>query len=62
MVVNTSMNMRGEPIVCTPVDAYLCFMKSGMDYLVCEDMLFDKSLQPELAMSDAKANAKIYAD
>ncbi|MBF0120123.1 MAG: carbamoyltransferase [Desulfobacterales bacterium] len=48
IIVNTSFNVRGEPIVCTPEDAYLCFMKTNMDWLVIEDFLFDKSNQPEL--------------
>ncbi len=46
LVVNTSFNVRGEPIVCTPNDAYRCFMRTEMDYLVIEDWLFDKSDQP----------------
>ena len=45
-VVNTSFNVRGEPIVCTPQDAYRCFMKTEMDYLVIGDSLFDKKEQP----------------
>ena len=39
VLVNTSFNVRGEPIVCTPEDAYLCFMRTGMDALVLEDMV-----------------------
>jgi carbamoyltransferase len=46
VVVNTSFNVRGEPIVCTPNDAYRCFMRTEMDYLVIEDCLFCKSEQP----------------
>ncbi|MGW8312014.1 MAG: carbamoyltransferase family protein [Desulfuromonadales bacterium] len=46
VVVNTSFNVRGEPIVCTPDDAYRCFMGTEMDYLVMEDFLFDKQAQP----------------
>ena len=46
-VVNTSFNVRGEPIVCTPENAYLCFMRTDMDYLIIGDLLFDKSKQPE---------------
>jgi len=45
--VNTSFNVRGEPIVCTPEDAYKCFMRTDMDFLVMGDYLFDKALQPE---------------
>ena len=47
MVVNTSFNVRGEPIVCTPEDAYRCFMRTEMDYLVVGDCLFGKDGQPE---------------
>jgi carbamoyltransferase len=47
MVVNTSFNVRGEPIVCTPKDAYQCFMNTEMDYLVIGDYVFDKNDQPE---------------
>jgi len=45
-IVNTSFNVRGEPIVCTPEDAYKCFMRTEMDYLVIGDCLFEKSRQP----------------
>lgn len=48
MLVNTSFNVRGEPIVCTPADAYRCFMRTEMDYLVVENYLFTKTEQPEL--------------
>ncbi|MEM7247495.1 MAG: carbamoyltransferase [Acidobacteriota bacterium] len=46
ILVNTSFNVRGEPIVCTPEDAYRCFMRTGIDYLVLEDCLLDKRRQP----------------
>jgi carbamoyltransferase len=46
VVVNTSFNVRGEPIVCTPEDAYRCFMGTEMDYLVMGDFLFKKEDQP----------------
>jgi carbamoyltransferase len=46
LIVNTSFNVRGEPIVCTPEDAYQCFMRTEMDYLVLGDYLFDKQDQP----------------
>ena len=52
VLVNTSFNVRGEPIVCTPQDAYLCFMRTGMDLLVIEDRLVWKSEQPALAEND----------
>jgi carbamoyltransferase len=47
LLVNTSFNVRGEPIVCTPADAYRCFMRTEMDYLILENYLFDKHQQPE---------------
>jgi len=45
VIVNTSFNVRGEPIVCTPEDAFVCFMRTEMDYLVLGDFLFDKQAQ-----------------
>lgn len=47
LVVNTSFNVRGEPIVCTPEDAYKCLMRTEMDYLVVGNYLFSKKDQPE---------------
>jgi carbamoyltransferase len=47
ILVNTSFNVRGEPIVCTPEDAYRCFMRTEMDYLVLENCLLSKLNQPE---------------
>lgn len=47
MLVNTSFNMRGEPIVCTPVDALLCMGNAGLDVLVLEDFLVDREMLPE---------------
>jgi len=47
VIVNTSFNVRGEPIVCTPEDAYKCFMRTDMDYLVMGNYLFDKTRQLE---------------
>jgi len=46
LVVNTSFNVRGEPIVCTPEDAYRCFMRTEMDFLVMGNYLFAKPDQP----------------
>jgi len=46
VLVNTSFNVRGEPIVCTPEDAYRCFMRTEMDYLVIENFLLSKFDQP----------------
>lgn len=47
VIINTSFNIRGEPIVCTPQDAYRCFMRTDMDYLVMGSFVLDKTLQPE---------------
>lgn len=46
VLVNTSFNVRGEPIVCTPEDAYRCFMRTNMDYLVLGSVILDKRLMP----------------
>lgn len=46
VIINTSFNVRGEPIVCTPADAYRCFMRTNMDYLVVGPFLLDKREQP----------------
>jgi carbamoyltransferase len=51
VIINTSFNVRGEPIVCTPEDAYRCFMATNMDALVIEDFVLCKEDQP-----DAKAH------
>ena len=48
LVVNTSFNVRGEPIVCTPEDAYRCFMRTEMDLLVLENCVLLKETQPSL--------------
>ncbi len=48
VIINTSFNVRGEPIVCSPQDAYLCFMRTQMDVLVLENMILYKEEQPEL--------------
>jgi len=47
IIINTSFNVRGEPIVCTPEDAYRCFMRTGMDTLVLEDCVLEKKDQPK---------------
>ncbi len=52
VIVNTSFNVRGEPIVCTPEDAYRCFMRTEMDYLVIGDYMFSKKDQPEWKNDD----------
>ena len=48
VIVNTSFNVRGEPIVCTPEDAYRCFMRTEMDWLVLGPFLLDKKAQPAM--------------
>jgi carbamoyltransferase len=48
VIINTSFNVRGEPIVCSPQEAYTCFMRTGMDYLIMGSFLLDKQKQPEL--------------
>jgi carbamoyltransferase len=57
VLVNTSFNVRGEPIVCTPDQAYRCFMRTDMDFLVMGDYVFDKRDQPELREDGWKAGA-----
>lgn len=52
VVVNTSFNVRGEPIVCTPEDAYQCFMRTHIDYLVLGPYLLDKRTQPKWSETD----------
>jgi carbamoyltransferase len=47
VIINTSFNVRGEPIVCTPEDAYRCFMRTQMDYLIMGPFLLDKTEQPQ---------------
>ena len=47
VIINTSFNVRGEPIVCSPEHAYICFMRTNMDYLVMGNYLLDKTKQPE---------------
>jgi carbamoyltransferase len=54
ILVNTSFNVRGEPIVCTPKDAYSCFMNTEMDYLVFDEMILAKTKQPEKNKSRKK--------
>ncbi|HIN71485.1 MAG TPA: hypothetical protein EYM98_02750 [Dehalococcoidia bacterium] len=49
LIVNTSFNVRGEPIVASPEDAYRCFMRTGIDMLVLENCILIKNEQPEFA-------------
>jgi len=46
-LLNTSFNVRGQPIVCTPLDALVCFLQSKLDCLVLEDFLLDRTSVPE---------------
>jgi len=60
IVVNSSFNVRGEPIVCTPEDAYRCFMRTEMDYLVMGDFVLDKTKQPDFVeQGDWRAEFKL---
>ncbi len=58
IIINTSFNVRGEPIVCSPQDAYLCFMRTGMDLLALGNCLLLKIEQPEL--TEEKDWRKVY--
>jgi carbamoyltransferase len=55
VILNTSFNLRGEPIVNTPREAYLCFMRSGLDYLVMGNFLLDKKRMKPLPQELAAA-------
>lgn len=52
VIINTSFNVRGEPIVCTPEDSYRCFMRTEMDHLVLDSFVLDKPAQPEFPDKD----------
>lgn len=62
VIVNTSFNVRGEPIVCSPEHAYICFMNTEMDYLVMGNYIFDKKLQVQDYKNNEKFNLKIKPD
>jgi carbamoyltransferase len=53
IIINTSFNVRGEPIVCTPWDAYRCFMRTEMDYLAMGNLLLAKTEQPDWDEDDS---------
>jgi len=53
VIINTSFNVRGEPIVCTPEDAYRCFMRTEMDALVLETFVLEQTTQPAMAPDDS---------
>jgi carbamoyltransferase len=61
LLVNTSFNVRGEPIVCTPEDAYRCFMRTEMDTLVVENFVLEKQGQPEWG-DDGSRQARFEPD
>jgi carbamoyltransferase len=50
VLINTSFNVRGEPIVCTPDDAYRCFMNTEMDYLIMGNFVIERAVQPRAAI------------
>ena len=60
VLVNTSFNVRGEPIVCTPADAYSCFMRTNLDYLAMPPFLLEKARQP--ASDPSRWNRPLVAD
>ena len=51
VLVNTSFNVRGEPIVCTPDDAYRCFMNTEMDYLIMGGFVIERTAQPQQSIA-----------
>ena len=53
VIVNTSFNVRGEPIVCSPEDAYRCFMRTDMDVLVLENFVLEKTAQPKIEQDES---------
>jgi carbamoyltransferase len=61
VIVNTSFNVRGEPIVCTPMDAYRCFMRTDMDYLLLGNFLLKKEEQQPL-MGDTEWKKEFELD
>ena len=59
ILVNTSFNIRGEPIVCTVIDAYRCFMGTDLDILVCENIILYKKDQDINLKKDYRLNFKL---
>jgi carbamoyltransferase len=55
-MINTSFNVRGEPLVCTPADAYTCFMATDIDVLVIDDYVLLKEEQPAGSSPDRTAH------
>ncbi|MDI1319873.1 MAG: carbamoyltransferase [bacterium] len=60
VLINTSFNVRSEPIVCTPADAYRCFMATDMDALVIDDFILRKERQPAANRVDTKAHLEQF--
>ena len=56
LLINTSFNIRGEPIVCTPQDAYRCFLATQMDALVMENVLLLREIQPLENINDCSGH------
>ena len=54
ILINTSFNIRGEPIVCTPTDAFKCFMGTKLDFLVIENFVLDKKKQNKKLLKNYK--------
>ena len=65
VIINTSFNVRGEPIVCSPEHAYRCFMATNMDVLVLENQILYKDEQPDAEEHEidelGHANNAVYA-
>jgi carbamoyltransferase len=59
VIVNTSFNVRGEPIVNSPTDAFNCFMGTGLDYLIIGNCILDKSKQNTNFKKDYKKNFEL---
>ena len=59
VLINTSFNIRGEPIVCTPADAYRCFMGTDLDCLVCENFILNKEDQIKNNLKDYRNNFEL---
>ena len=57
--MNTSFNVRGEPIVNTPTDAFNCFMGTDLDYLIIGDFILDKNNQDKNLMKDYKSKFEL---
>jgi carbamoyltransferase len=61
MVVNTSFNVRGEPIVCTPLDAFRLFMATNMDVMQIENVVLRKEKQTAASVQDAQSHLSQFA-